>query len=416
MKDILKGSLAIFIFKIFGAISLFLVHILISRYYGAQTLGVFNLILALMIIGAILSRVGLDMYIIRIIPSIETDNEKISLFLKEVFKIVFIGSILVSILFYLFSSTIDQYIFKSFDASSYLLGLVVVMIPFAFFNILPEVFRGFHEIKRYSFFRNLSQNITVLTLLFISMFFNLSFDPIYILYSSIVVITFFLAVSLFKFLKQHSIDLTINGKYKDKILVYSYPMFLTSSMMFLMGYVDSFMISYYLDEYQVGIYSACMKLSFAITFILASVNGFIAPKISHAYSKGDKDNLKQIYKNSVKLIALASSPIFLLLYIFPEFFLGLFGDEFKVATITLIIINTAFLINALCGSVGYLLNMTDNQHIFMNVLIIGLVFNIVLNVILIPLYGINGAAIATLISMSFWNIVSLLILKKKKIV
>ena len=139
MKDILKGSFVIFIFKIFGAISLFLVHILISRYYGAQTLGVFNLILALMMIGAILSRVGLDMYIVRIIPSIETDNEKISLFLKEVFKIVFIGSILVSILFYLFSSTIDQYIFKSFDASSYLLGLVVVMIPFAFFNILSPI-------------------------------------------------------------------------------------------------------------------------------------------------------------------------------------------------------------------------------------------------------------------------------------
>ncbi len=416
MKDILKGSALIFGFKVCGAISLFLVHILISRYYGVEILGVFNLFLALMLVGAVLSRVGIDMYIVRIIPSIENDNTQISLFLKEVFKILFIASFIVSILFYMTSSAIDTYIFKSFDASSYLLGLVIITIPFTFYNVLPEVFRAFHDVKIYSFFRNFSQNFLLLLLLSLGLLTSLKFDPIYILYISIAAITSMMFIILYRFLKLQEIDIFIKGKYENKILAYSYPMFLTSSMMFLMGHVDSFMISYYLDVYQVGLYNACINLSFAITFMLASVNGFIAPKISQAYSRGDNKKVKELYVNSIKLIFISTTPVFILLYIFPEFFLGLFGNEFLIATSTLMIVNTAFLINVLSGSVGYLLNMTDNQHIFMRILSIGLLLNIVLNIFLIPMYGINGAAIATLISMGFWNIVSLIVLKRKKIV
>jgi len=416
MREILRGSAIIFLFKVFGAISLFLVHILISRYYGAETLGVFNLILALMIIGAIFSRVGLDIYVVKIIPSLERKPQQISLFLKEVFKIVLVGSLIVSILFLIFSEYINKYIFKSFDAENYIFYLALITIPFALFNLLPEVLRGFHDIKIYSFFRNVSQNLFLLIVLSISIYFSLNIDPIYSLYSTIFIITIILSIVVYKFLKKHNIYLNEKGRYKEKILKYSYPMFLTSSMMFIMGYVDSFMISYYLNEYQVGIYSACVKLSFIVTFILTSVNGFIAPKISQAYSNKDFNRVKNIYFDSIKLIILFSLPVFSLLYIFPEFFLGLFGEEFKVATTTLLIVNSAYLINALCGPVGYVLNMTSNQHIFMKIILVGLILNILLNILLIPLYGINGASVATLISMAIWNIGSLIVLKKKKIV
>jgi O-antigen/teichoic acid export membrane protein len=60
--------------------------------------------------------------------------------------------------------------------------------------------------------------------------------------------------------------------------------------------------------------------------------------------------------------------------------------------------------------------MTDNQHLFMKILIIALLINIIFNALLIPIYGINGAAIALLLSMLFWTIASLVILKKKDIV
>ena len=57
--------------------------------------------------------------------------------------------------------------------------------------------------------------------------------------------------------------------------------------------------------------------------------------------------------------------------------------------------------------------MTGNQNIYASILFIGAVLNIVLNLILIPLYGINGAALASMSSLIIWNLSMVLVVKKK---
>ena len=69
--------------------------------------------------------------------------------------------------------------------------------------------------------------------------------------------------------------------------------------------------------------------------------------------------------------------------------------------------------SSICGPVGVVLQMTNNQHIFQNILLIAAVFNISLNYFLIPIYGINGAAFASFASLLFWNIFMVIVVKKK---
>ncbi len=416
MREILKGSLVIFLFKIIGAFSLFALYILISRYYGAETFGVFNLIFALMLTFSVLTRVGLDTYLLRVVSSLKDDKEEIALFLKRVFTILLFSSLFVSLLIYAFSNYIDEYLFKSIDAKAYIIGLAFITLPYTFFNVLPELFRGFEDIRRYAFFRNFSQNFTIVLLVSLSIFGSFNYDPIYILYFSIVLIAISIVVTAYIFLKKQKINLLIKGRYNKKILKYSYPMFLASSIMFIMGYVDSFMISYYLDEYHVGIYNACINLSMLITFIPMAIGGFISPKVSLAYSNNEFDKIKNIFKNSFIIILIVTLPIFLILYLYADSFLALFGADFRIATTTLLLTNIAFLSEALCGPVGFIMNMTDNQHLFMKILIISLLINIVFNALLIPIYGINGAATAMILSMFFWTIGSLIALKRKRII
>ena len=416
MLNILKGSLVIFIFKVFGAISLFLTYILIPRYYGVEAFGIFNIIFGLLLITTVISRIGLDTYILRVIAPLENNALEISLFLKAVFKILIVSSIAVMLLILLLKGTINQYLFKSIDASNYLIGLALMVLPYTFFNVLPEIFRGFDEIKQYSFFRNFFQNFTLLTLLLIGIFLPLSYHPIYLLYTTVIIIALIVAFALYFFLKNKNVELFAKGKYDKEILKHSYPMFLAASIMFLMSYIDSFMISYYLDEYQVGIYSACVNLSMMITFIPMAIGGYISPKVSKYYSNNEISKLKSIFKNSLIIITVITIPIFLILYFYAEFFLGLFGTAFTVATTTLLITNIAFLSEALCGPVGFILNMTDNQHLFMKILLVSLLINVLFNAILIPVYGINGAAIAMMLSMFFWTIGSLAVLKRKSLI
>jgi len=416
MQDIIKGSLIIFIFKILGAISLFLTYILIPRYYGVEAFGIFNIMFGLLMIGSMVARIGLDTYVLKIIPSLNGDKKEIALFLKTVFKILVVSSFLMGLLILMFIEPIDTYLFKSFEAKNYLIGLALTVLPYTLFNVIPEIFRGFEEIKRYSFFRNFLQNFTLVALLGISIFFSLNYTPLDILYAMVMIISLLITVAIIVFLKKEKITLIRSGKYNGEILKKSYPMFLAASVMFVMGYIDSFMIAYYLDEYQVGIYSACINISMIITFIPIAIGGYISPKIAKYYSKNNKKKIKNIFYNSLKIIFLVTLPIFFFIYFFSETLLGLFGTAFTMATTTLLLTNIAFLSEALCGPVGFVMNMTDNQHAFMKILIISLLINIIFNAILIPIYGIDGAAIAIMMSMFFWTMGSFVFLKRKEVI
>jgi O-antigen/teichoic acid export membrane protein len=414
LKDILKGSAVIFLFKAVGAASLFGVHLLIARHYGASTLGVFNLVLALLTFGTIFSRLGLDMYVIRVLPGIENDKTLVAGFIQKTFKLLFVGSI-VSMLFLMISSSlINQNIFKSFDASDYLIVLAVLLIPFTYFSVIPEIFRGFQDIKIYSFYRNLAQNLLVLLILaFFINFLNITLDPIWVLYAVLLVITIAMACHLYNFLKKKNISLFDKGNYEEKILINSYPMLLTSSMMFLMGNVDSFMISYYLDEHQVGIYSAIIKLSLAITFILASVNNYILPNVSKAYCSNEISQLIKIYQDSIKLIIVITLPFLVIMLLFPSFFLGLFGKDFEDYTNVYYVILLMNFIFVLIGPVINILNMINQQLYVKNIMFIALFLNISLNLVLIPSMGILGAAVGTMIATLVWKLFGFIKLKQE---
>ena len=106
-------------------------------------------------------------------------------------------------------------------------------------------------------------------------------------------------------------------------------------------------------------------------------------------------------------------PLVIVFFMFPDFLLGLFGEEFKVGVTAFIFLSCGRLISSFSGSVGNILQMTGNQNIYAIILLIGAILNVVLNLILIPLYGINGAAIASMSSLIVWNLSMVLVVKQK---
>jgi O-antigen/teichoic acid export membrane protein len=113
------------------------------------------------------------------------------------------------------------------------------------------------------------------------------------------------------------------------------------------------------------------------------------------------------------MIFLATLPLVLVFFVFPEFLLGLFGDEFKVGVKAFVFLSFGKLISSLSGSVGNILQMTGKQVIFMNVLFVGAIVNVLLNFFLIPKFGINGAALASMISLSIWNLIMVYFVKRE---
>jgi len=147
--------------------------------------------------------------------------------------------------------------------------------------------------------------------------------------------------------------------------------------------------------------------------VLMTVNLVIGPEISRLYNQKNIVKLEMLLSRSIKLIFILTLPIALFLIMFGPFVLSLFGKEFGVGYPVLIIFIFVALVNVAAGSVGNILNMTGyEKHVFYGILI-SLVFNIVLNIILIPLYGIIGAAISTGSAIIIWNLILWWFVKKK---
>ena len=104
-----------------------------------------------------------------------------------------------------------------------------------------------------------------------------------------------------------------------------------------------------------------------------------------------------------------SFPIFIMLVFQPDFFIRfLYGEDYSGASFPLVILAFGVMINISVGLVGMILNGIDRPRLTLISDLIGAIFNIVLNVILIPIFGILGAAVATSTSLSLRNIVALL--------
>jgi O-antigen/teichoic acid export membrane protein len=208
----------------------------------------------------------------------------------------------------------------------------------------------------------------------------------------------------------------------SKLLGISIPLMFAESVQFIMVWIDKLMLGNMTTVEDVGIYFTAFKLSMIASISLMSINSIASPKFAEKFGKNDINGLRKVVQQSTKMIFWTSFPLVAGFFIIPEYLLSLFGEEFKVGVTAFIFLSCGRLVSSFCGSVGNILKMTNNQNIFGLLLFCGAVINVVLNFVLIPennllssygISGINGAAFASMCSLSFWNLAMVLIVKRK---
>ena len=174
-------------------------------------------------------------------------------------------------------------------------------------------------------------------------------------------------------------------------------------MLFISNF-DILILGLFRSEAEIGIYSIASKLSLLTGFVISSINAVSAPQFSQLHFSQQRKALITLASKSSRLIFWASFPILLILSIGGKYFLGIFGAEFAAGYTILVILVMKEFINAAGGSVGNFLNMTGSHADFRNIMIIAALVNIIMNLILIPRWGLIGAAITSLVTYFFWNL------------
>lgn len=181
-------------------------------------------------------------------------------------------------------------------------------------------------------------------------------------------------------------------------------MLVISGMQLVMHNADAVMLGMLHDTRGAGIYGIASKVALVVAFPLTVANAIFAPLIAEYHSQDRRRELQGMLAFGMRFVTVGALLVFLGLLLFGAPILGIFGPEFPEGRAALVILGAGQLINALSGPVAYLLGLTGSERIVARVQTLAAALNIGLNLLLIPPFGLTGAALATAVSVAFWNI------------
>jgi O-antigen/teichoic acid export membrane protein len=422
-----KGGIAM-LYRIGGQLLGFLLTFVIAYFFGANGLGDYVLAIIVLKIFTLISKLGLDTASIKYIAGYSSENSLSSIldFRKKSIFLITTVSIICSLVMYLGANIIAEFIKANpqhIEITSFFI------LPMSLFIFHYQNMRGLKEIAGYSFFFWMSQALfSLIAILVLTTFTKDPAVPLYAYLISLIVISIFSIIFFTYILNKRK---QIKGLFTDdkrsesikNILIVSLPLMLAQAVHFIMSWTDKLMLGILdspdvisglsTNSAQIGVYHTAFKLSMFATIGLMAVKSIASPKFAELYKQREFKLLKKVTQQSTKLIFWTTLPLVALFIFFSENLMLLFGDEFQAGVFAFILLSIGRVFVSFSGAAGNLLQMCGRQVIFMNIAVIGSVINVVLNFSLIPIYGINGSAIATMISLVSFNFLLVYYVKKE---
>jgi O-antigen/teichoic acid export membrane protein len=170
------------------------------------------------------------------------------------------------------------------------------------------------------------------------------------------------------------------------------PIFLVEGFFNLLTNVDIIMVGHYMPPDQVGVYYAAAKTLVLVHFVYYAVKSGSAQRFSQYYASGDRTKLVAFMRDTLHWTFWPSLGMAIFLLIFGRPLLSLFGPTFAVGYPLLFILMVGILVRASIGPAETLLMMAGQQKIAAVVYTLTFAFCVILNVVLIPRFGLVGAA------------------------
>lgn len=183
------------------------------------------------------------------------------------------------------------------------------------------------------------------------------------------------------------------------------PLSLYAGLRVLDTQVSVLFLGFLASDEEVGLFRVAATGAALVSFGLTAVNMALAPQVARLYAAGETDKLQSVITLSTRAVAAVSFPVALVFILWGEALIGLaFGAEYSQAAPALAVLCVGQLVNASMGSVALVLNMTGHDRKTLTGVAAALVSNIVCGLLLIPGFGLIGAAVGYSISLTVWNL------------
>lgn len=401
-STLIKHSALVLALKVAGALGGYAFTFIAIKHFGLDAYGEFELAFTMVFILAVLAKWGYDGVLLRELPAhgkLSSDNQRLQ---TAVLRAAAVMALAFSGLLFL----LRFHVASLFDMPGLAGGLkpaALLLLPWTLMLIQAEVHRAKGNMVHYG----LRQSSMVLGLAAIAIWLwpREGISPMW--YILIAVLPLLSLSGMRLLLLWQSSWLAWKAHRKTATA-----MFLSGILFMVMSWSDTLLVGYWMDAADVGLYRVAFKVATLITFTQFAVNAKLAPDIAALWSMDKRKELQSSIHRVAWLNAAIALPVTLMLGLLGPWLLGLFGDAFIPLYPVMMMLCVGQLVNALCGPVMYLLNMTGHEAIAQRTMLVAMLVNLMANVILIPLMGLMGAAIATSLSMVLWNVWALVAVRR----
>jgi O-antigen/teichoic acid export membrane protein len=193
----------------------------------------------------------------------------------------------------------------------------------------------------------------------------------------------------------------------------AFPVFIIEGIGFLLTNSDVILVGLFLPPQQVAIYFAAAKTIVLMQFVYFSVKAAAGPRFSSLMAEGDPQQLAAFAGRTVRWVFWPSLIVGLVVLFAGHFLLSLFGSAFDNGYWVMVILFAGILAKSMVGPGESLLTMAGEQSLCMKIYVAVVIANIGLSLFLIPTFGIQGAAVATMLATMFEAVVLHLVVKHR---
>lgn len=394
-----RGTIEAFVLRTVGVGLLFLMHSFIGRLIGPKNYGTFSYTLALAGLLSVVVPLGWPTALMRFIVEYR-EKQKWGLLhgaLIRASQMTLVFSIVCGLTLRGFASgqSISPHLATSFRFAALLLPLL------AFASLRRKAFQGLQQAKNSIILEEVA--LPLLTLSCLIAFPVATASEVLLMYASAALIVCLVSsIRLLSSLPEQG--RTAVPEFQTRFwLTIALPMVFGQVSQTLLNRTDVLMLGAMTEMGEVGLYSAANRIATLNTFVLGVVNTVATPRLAAAYHGGRLQQLKAIRSWMIKWSACSALPMVMIMMIWPQGLLNLFGSEFTQGKLLLQVLALGQFVNAATGPVGFTLLMTGKERSFAVSMAVVASFNIVGNLFLIPKFGSLGAAFVTAISVALLN-------------
>ena len=410
MSDFLLSSIKAFIVRGFGAISLFIMNLIVARMLPLEEAGYFLLAFAVVMVLAPSGLVGLQQTSLRFI-GIAFANEnwsEVNAFVQVSRVWALLGTLTLSLVLWFLAPIISDVLFEKPELRQVLRLISPAVLFFGLVLLYSSYLQALRKVSQAIFLLSIGVPLGVSAGVYL-----LAPDTatqVVNIYVAASLMTLFIGLFWWKKYSKNAVLTTFDHKV---ILNSCLPLWVVVLMNLLVQWGSHFIAGVYVSVEEVAFLSIALRTANLVSFILIAVNIVLAPRFAALYAQEKSNELRRLAFSSVRIMLFFSAPVVSLLCIFPEFFMKLFGEEYVAAAPLLIILSLGQFVNVVTGSVGILLTMSGHERDMRNILMFSALTAIFLAIILTDIWGVWGAALATAISVSLQNLGAVWLVKKR---